>query len=221
MLLRHGRPDNPCLGRYRGQTGEPLAPRGRWEARQAAERLRAAGVARVFSSDLPRAVETAAIVGEVLGVEVVPTPSLREISFGLFEGRSHAEVRRCFGRDLDFWWEDPVRRGPPGGESLIAVMARVGAWIEAVVEPAAGESVLVVGHDGSLKALLWQALGLAPAAFWRVSLDYGALTGLERSGGAFRLLFLNDACHLGDGIFSPEPQVSADRGDGGALGSDS
>lgn len=220
-MLRHGRPAGASLGRYEGQTGGRLGPQGRWEARRAAERLRAAEVGRIFSSDLPRAAETAAIVGEVLGAQVVPTPSLREISFGLFEGRSYDQVQRRFGRDLDFWWEDPVRRGPPGGESLIAVMARVRAWIEGVAEPGDGESVLVVGHNGSLKALLWQALGLDTAAFWRVSLDYGALTALERSGGVYRLLFLNDACHLVDGIFWPRPEVSSEGGDGGELRSDS
>jgi len=195
-LLRHGRTPEDKPGRYRGQTGESLAPRGRWEAQQVAQRLQGVGVRRIVSSDLPRAAQTAAIVGTALGVNVVFSPALREISFGRFEERSYDDVRRRCGPDLDFWWEDPVRRGPPGGESLLAVMARVGGWIRVMEEPAAGESVLVVGHDGSLKALLWQALGLDTAAFWRVSLGHAALTGLERDGGSFRLLFLNDACHL-------------------------
>lgn len=209
LLLRHGTPE-ARPGRYRGQTGESLAPRGRWEAQETAKRLQIVGVKRIVSSDLPRAAETAGIIGSVLGVDVALCPSLREISFGSFEDRSYDEVRRRFGRDLDFWWEDPVRRGPPGGESLLAVMARVGAWIRVMEEPAAGESVLVVGHDGSLKALLWQALGLDTAAFWRVSLGHAALAGLERDGGSFRLLFLNDSCHLARGTFPPDPQAGGD-----------
>ncbi len=196
LLLRHGRTPEARPGRYRGQTGESLAPRGRWEAQQVAKRLQRVGVKRIVSSDLPRAAQTAAIVGAALGVDVAFSPCLREISFGRFEEQSYDDVRRRCGADLDFWWEDPVRRGPPGGESLMAVMARVGAWIKETEEPAAGESVLVVGHEASLKALLWQVLGLDTAAFWRVSLGHAALTGLERDGDSFRLLFLNEACHL-------------------------
>lgn len=215
LLLRHGTPE-PRPGRYRGQTREPLAPRGEWEAQQVAKRLQGVGVKRIVSSDLPRAAQTAAIVGAALGVDVAFSPCLREISFGRFEEWSYDDVRRCFGPDLDFWWRDPVRRGPPGGESLLALTVRVGAWMEAMEEPNAGESVLVVGHDASLKALLWQALGLDTAAFWRVSLGHAALTGLERSGGSFRLLFLNEACHLAGYSRAPTADGRSQATDRGA-----
>ncbi|MBI2911281.1 MAG: histidine phosphatase family protein, partial [Chloroflexi bacterium] len=47
--MRHGRTPEARPRRYRGQTGESLAPRGRWEAQQAAKRLQGAGVTRIVS----------------------------------------------------------------------------------------------------------------------------------------------------------------------------
>lgn len=76
-FIRHGHPDykNDCLTEL-----------GKRQAAAAAERLRDAGIEKIFSSTNGRAVETAEYTARLLGLEVDARDFLREISWGSRDG---------------------------------------------------------------------------------------------------------------------------------------
>jgi broad specificity phosphatase PhoE len=94
LLARHGETKDNRHARFQGQTDTPLSDAGREQAGALAERVADAGIAALYSSGLSRAIETAAIVGERLGVEVVIDPRLNEVGMGLWQGRRKADVER-------------------------------------------------------------------------------------------------------------------------------
>ena len=83
ILLRHGETEWNLTGRWQGQDANTLlTERGRQQAQVVARRLRSYPIEAIYSSDLSRAFETAEIVGDMLGIEPLPEPSLRESDIG-------------------------------------------------------------------------------------------------------------------------------------------
>src|SRR5438874_632138 len=93
LLLRHGRSEGNDEGRFGGHGPTPLSARGHAEAQATARALAGeGGLTAIFSSDLPRAVETARPISEATGIAVSTTPALRERSVGVLTGLTFAEA---------------------------------------------------------------------------------------------------------------------------------
>ncbi|HVZ75395.1 MAG TPA: histidine phosphatase family protein [Polyangia bacterium] len=183
-LARHGETDWNRDGRWQGHTDVALNDAGRAQARALAEKLRGAVFARVHTSDLLRARETAEIVRAILGAgPLVVDRDLRERSFGLFEGLTRDE---CQARHPEHWaaYRADVSRVPPGAEAHDALGRRMEAAVARAGETRDGEgdgAVLVVSHGGSIRALVARATGampppLANTAVFRAVFADGALT---------------------------------------------
>lgn len=118
LLVRHGESTWNVAGRMQGQTASPLlTDRGRRQAGEAGARLLGLGAARLLTSDLVRARQTAAIIGLTLGLEPEADSLLRERHYGTWQGSDSAEVIRAT-RFL------PDHERVPGGESLVDVRRR-------------------------------------------------------------------------------------------------
>lgn len=178
-LTRHGETDWNVAGRWQGHTDVPLNAVGYAQARALGRSLRRVAPVAVVSSDLVRAVETARVAAEMLGIELAYTDrGLRERAFGCFEGLTREECLRHHSEAWRAWVEE--QRAPEGGEDRDALAARVIAAIGRAAEnllPGAGP-VLVVTHGGSLRAAVSKAHGSTPppianGAVWRVEWDGG------------------------------------------------
>jgi broad specificity phosphatase PhoE len=151
-LARHGETDANAEGRVQGSLDPPLNERGREQARELADRARTLGIRALYTSQLRRARETAAIVGDRIGLEPHVDPRFAESFRGEWEGRLIAEIK---DEDPDGWAGslavEPAFRFP-GGESLEEHGARVEAGLADVAEgplPA-----LVICHGGSIRRVL-------------------------------------------------------------------
>jgi len=164
LLVRHGETDWNAEGRLQGRTDRPLNDYGRRQARALADELAGEGLEAVYSSDLARARETAEIVAERLGLEVVLDPDLREKDWGNWEGLTPAERD---GLELV-------------AESTQEHAARTLRALHRIAERHPGKRVLVVTHGGSLRRVQVEVLGLALPVVencgrWRCAFEDGSL----------------------------------------------
>jgi len=225
ILARHGETAWNAEGRYQGQADVPLNETGRRQAAALAQRLAAEGVHAIYASDLQRAWETATTIAEPHGLPVRPEPRLREIDFGAWDGLTYSEIGQRYPKALAAWEANPLSAGPPGGENLSRVTARVRAALDDFASAAKkqlfgktqnpcgvlhftrnsedgvlgahqDQTVLLVAHGGSLQVLLCLALGLVPRARWQFRLDAASLSELRLYEEDAVLARLNDACHL-------------------------
>jgi len=120
-----------------------LSDRGRSLARDLGARHRDDGLATVFTSDLARAVETAAIAFAAMEVPIRADPRLRECDYGELNG---AAVGRLAPRSRF------IATPFPGGESYRDVVERVRAFVGDLA-PYEGRRVLVIGHSATRWAL--------------------------------------------------------------------
>lgn len=149
-LVRHGETDWNVEGRLQGWTDIPLNATGREQARAAAEALSGRPIGAVFSSDLARARETAAVIAAVAEVEVVADAALRERRYGVAEGRLSSEVNLELEGRLDDLWADPDF-AVEGGETRRQVYTRLGRFLEKLLAAAPAPEIVVVSHGGALR----------------------------------------------------------------------
>jgi broad specificity phosphatase PhoE len=146
LLVRHGQSEWNAEGRWQGQADPPLTDLGRLQAREAARAL--GTVDAVWASDLQRAVETATIIADQLGVgPVVVDPDLRERDAGEFSGLTRPDIAARFPGYLD------DGRRPPGWEPDEALVARALRALHAIAAEVPGGDVLVITHGGLVYAL--------------------------------------------------------------------
>jgi broad specificity phosphatase PhoE len=171
-LARHAETEWSRTHRHTGRTDVPLTDEGRRHAATLVDRIGGHEFAKVMSSPLSRARDTATIAG--YGDVMELRDDLMEFDYGDYEGITTATIRET--RPDWLLWRD----GAPGGEKPDQVGARVDRVIEEALQ--ADGDVLVVAHGHVLRVLGARWLE-QPALFGgRLALDTGALCrlGFER-----------------------------------------
>jgi alpha-ribazole phosphatase len=195
LLTRHGQTDWNAQQRYQGQSDTSLNATGQAQAAALARRLAGEQIDAIYASDLKRAWETARAVGGALNLAARPEPGLREIHFGNWEGLTHQEITSRYPAARAAWIADP-ERALHGGESLSQVTARLNGVLARIRREHQNQTVLVVGHGGSITLLICLALELPPQMRWKLRLETTSISELILYDGAAILMRLNDTHHL-------------------------
>ncbi|MGK5733496.1 histidine phosphatase family protein [Streptomyces sp. URMC 124] len=168
--------DTPAHEARFGDDG-PLGAAGARRTRAAAGALPAA--ARVLTAPSARCAGSA----EALGLTAArPEPALRDLDAGRWHGRLLAEVGADEPKALAAWLTDPGA-APHGGESVLDVVARAGAWLDGLEDG----RVLAVTTPVVIRAALVHALALPPQTFWRLDVLPLSVTELSGRGGRWNL----------------------------------
>ncbi len=203
LLARHGQTVWHAENRYAGGDSDvDLTPAGAEQARRLAAFARGRGVDAVVSSPVRRARETAAPAAAALGVAVDVVDDLREVRFGIVEGRTLDEVaaQEPDGAALvERFRADPVAHPFPGAEPPADAAARCAAALRAVAAGAPGATVLVVAHNTLLRLGLCVLIGVPVARYRHVfpRLDNAAVSEITLAADPARpaaLRSLNIPC---------------------------
>lgn len=198
ILVRHGETEGNSSIRYYGRTDIGLSQAGREQMRAARAELRKRigeiDSARLFSSPLGRAVESARLVASEDSTPLI-LEEFRELDFGLFEGLTADEIRLHYPAEYARWNSD--RCSPnftfPKGDNRAAFATRVGRGLDRMVElwePASSQvPALVVAHRGVIRTIVKGLTGAEPIA------ELASIQLLARNA-AWRVLHLDLMDHL-------------------------
>lgn len=195
ILVRHGETDWNAQRRYQGQSDVPLSELGKRQAELVAERLARLKIDAVYASDLKRALETARVVAEKSGLEVLPEPRLRELKFGVLEGLTFDEAQEQYPEMIAAWLND-FNRPPDGAETIDLFNARCVSLLDELKGKHDEQVVLLVAHGGSLSEILRVVLGLSREKRWYLEMGNASLTEVLVAEKYVALKRLNDTCHL-------------------------
>ncbi|MFE4591586.1 histidine phosphatase family protein [Streptomyces laurentii] len=165
VLWRHGQTSWNLERRFQGSTDIELTETGVAQARRSARLLAGLKPSAIVSSDLRRAMATAAELAALTGHTVVSDAGLRETYAGEWQGLTHDEITARFGEQYAAWKRgEPVRRG--GGELETEVADRAAPVVlEHVGRLPEGGTLVVVSHGGTIRTTIGRLLGLE-AAHW-------------------------------------------------------
>lgn len=137
--------------------------------------------ARVISSDLSRAVNTADKLMNTR-LRLPHDPRLREIHFGAWEARGFAEVEAETPTLIRAFWEQPGDILPPQGESWNVLHARVWEGIEDLRDAYPTQDIVVVAHFGAILAAIAGAAKITASAAFAHKIDNLSITHIHHDG---------------------------------------
>jgi probable phosphoglycerate mutase len=200
IAIRHGETAWNVDTRIQGHLDIPLSANGRWQAERLASALQDEAIAAIYASDLTRAWETAQYVGQLQGVPLTKEIGLRERDFGDFEGKTFAEIEMLLPEQSMRWRKRDPEFSPTGGESLIALRARVLEAAERLAAQHPGEQIALVGHGGVMDVLYRAATRLDIQAPRTWTLGNAVINRLLWTPEGFTLVGWADAQHLDDDV---------------------
>ena len=194
-LVRHGQTDWNAQRRIQGHTPTELNAVGLQQADLLSQWFSTRRFAAIWSSDLPRALQTAQAIAARQNCSITTTAQLRERSLGVFEGKTWDEVRSMRADltnsatnngDLADW------TGVPGVESDQQLWDRTRGILDTMSNAGEGKDILAVTHGGVLKHVIWHVLGLPSGAPRRFGLSNGLTAVLEKREHHYYLKSLLD-----------------------------
>lgn len=188
VFARHGQTAPNRDGLVLGRADPELTDEGRGQAELLAAALSTEPVAKILTSPLVRARQTAEAISAACGVPVAVDERLVEIDWGTWEGRPAGSLAIA---DVDRWRKDDGTA--PEGESLESLSVRVESFCLDTLDEGL---VVAVSHVSPIKAATAWALGVDGTVAWRMFLGLASITRVGRGRTSPVLLSFNETGHL-------------------------
>jgi|BEDMetMinimDraft_2_1075160.scaffolds.fasta_scaffold06934_1 broad specificity phosphatase PhoE len=172
-LIRHADAYDNLQSRNEDIDNPGLSERGKMQAEKLAKRLEQFQPELLISSPAKRAIQTAEIVGEHLGLKLEIDQRFQEVMIEMPISTGHIK-----------WLED-----------IAEVGMRVENAIKEIAESSSATRIVIVSHGGAISALISQVLGHGDG-FLRLLPDYTSITKLRYGNGKLVAYSLLDCCHL-------------------------
>ncbi len=196
IAIRHGETDWNAATRIQGHTDIALNANGVEQARQLGAALANEEIDAVYASDLSRAADTAQAITTHHKLTVHTHTGLRERHFGYFEGLTWAAIEAKHPKDALAWRSRDTHFAPAGGESLVALKARVVNTLNELAAKHIGQHIVIAAHGGILDQLyrLANNLDLQTKRDWH--LGNAAVNRLLWTPESLSLVIWGDTGHL-------------------------
>lgn len=159
-VVRHGQTIANKTGTLQGQTDTPLDDTGIAQAQAAADALKNAHFDVILSSDLGRAMATAAEIAKYHhGVTVIPDQGLREWDLGDLQGKTYAELNEKYPEVMAAFKSPENSVVIPGGENFADFQKRISAALERIAAEYPGKKILLVSHGGATQRMFCHVAG--------------------------------------------------------------
>ena len=200
LLIRHGQSEGNAARRFGGHTATPLSALGLRQAEATARALSREAVTAIYSSDLPRAVETAAPLARALNLEMRQTNAFRERSVGRMEGLTFEEAAEKFPEEYAALLRRDFEHVLSGGESYRQILDRAASELDRAIDANRGGTIAVFSHTGTICILALHLMGALDAPqlrpVWLATANCGIARIALRDDGFLRVTAINDTRHL-------------------------
>jgi broad specificity phosphatase PhoE len=200
FLIRHGQSRGNAEGRFGGHTDTPLSPKGRKQAKAAANTLANEKLTAIYASDLVRSLETALPLSRLIRLEVEPAAEFRERSVGVMEGLTFEEAAAQHPEQYAALLQRDFEHVLLGGESYRQTLDRAARKLDEAIAKHRGGRIAIFTHTGTICILALHLMGALDAPelkpVWIHSSNCGISRFDVRDDGYVRVASINDTRHL-------------------------
>ncbi|MHC5598404.1 MAG: histidine phosphatase family protein [Nostoc sp.] len=196
-FLRHGQTECSRNNSFCGSIDSELTPEGLEMAKAFASAYSSMDWTAIFCSPMRRTVLTAKPLCESIGMEPQFRDGLKEINYGLWEGKTPEVISREYHDDYIRWSADPAWNAPSGGEMAVTIASRAIQVIEEIKQNYNSGNVLVVSHKATIRTILCSLLGIDVGRFrFRLGCPVASVSIVEFTSHGPLLKVLADRSHL-------------------------
>jgi len=202
-FLRHGQTECSRNNAFCGSIDSELTPEGYDMAEAFANAYQSLSWTAIFSSPMRRTIATAKPLCTAIGIEPQLRDGLKEINYGLWEGKTPKTISQEYHDDYIRWSADPAWYAPTDGEMAITIASRAMGVIEEIKHLYTSGNVLVVSHKATIRIMLCSLLGIDVGRFrYRLDCPVGSVSAVEFTAHGPLLHTLADRTHLGEQLRS-------------------
>lgn len=199
FLIRHAEAEGNLYRRIHGRYNSLITQRGAEQVKALARRFENQRIDAVYSSDLARAMATAAAVYVPKKLPLETREGLREVALGAWEDLTWGEVETFQKEQYYNFTFSPDKWSIPGGEAWEETKARVFSAMTDIARANDGRRVAVFSHGCAIRAFLSVVLNVPGSEISRIPhYDNTAVSFLRYDGGSFELVYGGDSSHLPD-----------------------
>lgn len=159
-----------------GIMDDPLSEKGKEQAKKIAERFRDVDIKKIFVSQYIRAHQTAAPAAQQKKIGVTEDSRVNEINNGALRNMSGGEIAAAYPKLWSDFSSHSCDVQLPGGESGEQVKARQDSFLNDIKSERS--DILVVSHDGYIRLLMCNILGLPVYKRYKFKTDMGGISAI-------------------------------------------
>lgn len=196
ILVRHALTVDNQKSRLSGHIDSSISEEGKEQIDKITNYLKDFDIDKIYTTTSSRTKDTVKKLSELKSIEIIEKESLKEISFGDFEGLTFDEIKDKYPKEFQDMIEKGYEYKYPNGESLIDSYNRVCIELDNIISNNDNRTILICSHGGTIRNIITYLISNSYKYHWNFKIDNGSVTILEVQDGFTVITSMNNTSFI-------------------------
>ena len=196
ILVRHALTVDNQKSRLSGHIDRSISEEGKEQIDKITNYLKDFDIDKIYTTTSSRTKDTVKKLSELKSIEIIEKESLKEISFGDFEGLTFDEIKDKYPKEFQDMIEKGYEYKYPNGESLIDSYNRVCIELDNIISNNDDRTILICSHGGTIRNIITYLISNSYKYHWNFKIDNGSVTILEVQDGFTVITAMNNTSFI-------------------------
>lgn len=196
ILVRHALTVDNQKSRLSGHIDSSISEEGKEQIDKIINYLKDFYIDKIYTTTSSRTKDTVKKLSELKSIEIIEKESLKEISFGDFEGLTFDEIKDKYPKEFQDMIEKGYEYKYPNGESLIDSYNRVCIELDNIISNNDDRTILICSHGGTIRNIITYLISNSYKYHWNFKIDNGSVTILEVQDGFTVITAMNNTSFI-------------------------
>ena len=196
ILVRHALTVDNQKSRLSGHIDSSISEEGKEQIDKITNYLKDFDIDKIYTTTSSRTKDTVKKLSELKSIEIIEKESLKEISFGGFEGLTFDEIKDKYPKEFQDTIEKGYEYKYPNGESLIDSYNRVCIELDNIISNNDDRTILICSHGGTIRNIITYLISNSYKYHWNFKIDNGSVTILEIQDGFTVITAMNNTSFI-------------------------
>ena len=196
ILIRHALTVDNQKSRLSGHIDSSISEEGKEQIDKITNYLKDFDIDKIYTTTSSRTKDTVKKLSELKSIEIIEKESLKEISFGDFEGLTFNEIKDKYPKEFQGMIQKGYEYKYPNGESLIDSYNRVCIELDNIISNNDNRTILICSHGGTIRNIINYLISNSYKYHWNFKIDNGSVTILEIQDGFTVITAMNNTSFI-------------------------
>lgn len=196
ILVRHALTVDNQKSRLSGHIDSSISEEGKEQIDKITNYLKDFDIDKIYTTTSSRTKDTVKKLSELKSIEIIEKESLKEISFGDFEGLTFDEIKDKYPKEFQDMIEKGYEYKYPNGESLIDSYNRGCIELDNIISNNDDRTILICSHGGTIRNIITYLISNSYKYHWNFKIDNGSVTILEVQDGFTVITAMNNTSFI-------------------------